>query len=177
MISDMWVAPSMTRFTLLVDKVAMSFCAANQAASFPRTLSGRSEACRRSHEELRPALLRRSPGDTPRSCCEDRLRSLRWRVPRPGSEEASCRSRFGRIGGRHQVELSSKPTRRRGPRRRSRPRREAMLLPVSPPTRSTQCSPYSPNQAGSDCRDPRPSDGRLGGSRHDGLDSITVGGA
>jgi hypothetical protein len=34
-ISEMWVAPAMARCTLLVDKVAMSFCAADQAASLP----------------------------------------------------------------------------------------------------------------------------------------------
>ena len=34
-ISEMWVAPSMTRCTLFVDKVAMSFCAADQAALLP----------------------------------------------------------------------------------------------------------------------------------------------
>lgn len=34
-ISDMWVAPSMTRCTLLVDRSGMSFCAGGQTASRP----------------------------------------------------------------------------------------------------------------------------------------------
>jgi hypothetical protein len=34
-ISDAWVAPSMTRCALLVDKVAMAFCAADQPAALP----------------------------------------------------------------------------------------------------------------------------------------------
>src|SRR4029450_12952847 len=46
-----WVAPAMTRCTLLVDKVAMRFCAADQAASCPlpavRTISGLSAKSRR----------------------------------------------------------------------------------------------------------------------------------
>jgi hypothetical protein len=37
-ITTWWVAPSMTRCTLLVDKVDRSFCAADQAALCPLPL-------------------------------------------------------------------------------------------------------------------------------------------
>jgi hypothetical protein len=111
-----WVTPAMTRCTRLVDKLAMRFCAVDQAASCPLPAVRTTRACRRSHPGRPLAPPRPPPGGTRRSCAKRSWGGVAGpdRLPGPrrqagdgelGVQAAQTQSSRGRHQGRDPAQV------------------------------------------------------------------------